>query len=150
MDYREKFMPFALPAEGGTKNNYYKPLAALPIAELSKRSAERINADPSFREIQKIIDALRLRRAKSETISLKPEAFEQWIKQQEMEMDIMEGTTKAPVKKFTVDNHSLDKALLNNNEYAKEVNSFWLNDIADNIYIQEAFLVLCDLIKLRN
>jgi carboxyl-terminal processing protease len=149
IDYREKYMAFALAAEGGVKNNYYKPLPALPVSELAKKSAERIAADPSFQEIQKIVVATRSRRSKEETISLRPEAFEQWYKQQEAEMDIMEGTAKAPGKKFTPDNHSLDKALLINNEYAKEVNNFWLNDIAENIYIQEAFLVLCDLIKLK-
>jgi carboxyl-terminal processing protease len=149
IDYREKFMPFALPAEGGAKNNYYKPLAALPMAELSKRSADRVSADPSFREIQKIVETVRSRRTKAETISLKPEAFEEWMKQLEKEMDIMEGTAKAPANKFTVDNHSLDKALLSNNEYARQVNDYWLSDIGDNIYIQEAFLVLCDLIKLK-
>ena len=51
--------------------------------------------------------------------------------------------------KFTVDNHSLDKALLINNEYAREINKNWLRDIGEDIYIEEAFLVLCDLINLQ-
>jgi hypothetical protein len=44
-----------------------------------------------------------------------------------------------------VDANSLDKALLVNNEYAKEINNRWLINIADDIYIQEVFSVLCDL-----
>ncbi len=149
LDYREKFMPFALPAEGSAKNNYYKPLAPLPVAELAKRSAERVNASTEFRDIKKIAELMRAGRTKSETIPLKWDNFEQWIKKKENEMEMMGGETSAPGKKFTVDNHGLDKSLLANNAYAKEINDVWLADIAEDIYIQEAFSVLCDLINLR-
>jgi hypothetical protein len=53
-------------------------------------------------------------------------------------------------KKFTVDNHGLDKTLLADNSYAKEVNNGWLHNIAGDIYIQETFSVLCDLINLQH
>jgi len=56
-----------------------------------------------------------------------------------------EGKTEVSNKKYTPDANSLDKALLANNEYAKEINDRWLVNIAEDIYIQEAFSVLCDL-----
>ena len=57
-----------------------------------------------------------------------------------------EGT---PTGKFTVENHGQDKLLLANNGYAKQMNKGWLDNLADDIYIQEVFLVLTDLINLQ-
>jgi carboxyl-terminal processing protease len=149
IDYREKFSPFALSAEAATKNNYYKPLPALPIAELVNRSTARINSSREFSGIRKLVDEMKGKREKPETIPLKWEAFEQWAKKQDMFSDLPTETLLASEAKFSVDNHNLDKVSLANNDYAKEINSIWLTNIAENIYIHEAFLVLCDLINLQ-
>lgn len=149
IDYREKFFPFALPSDLVTKNAYYKPLAVLPVSELAKKSSERITGNKEFDAIKNMITAIKARRAKTGTIPLKQEGFEQWAKQRELELDIIEGNTSS-AGKFTADNHGLDKALLTSNSgYAKEINKEWLQNIAEDIYIQEAFSVLCDLIKLN-
>jgi len=150
LDYREKFFPFALASDMVTKNGYYKPLVALPVSELAKRSLERINADKEFKEIRTIATTVRARHEKTETIPLKGDGFEQWAKQHELELDFMKDNTASISKKFTVDNHGLDKTLLaTNSAYAKEINREWLHNIADDIYIEEAFSVLCDLITLQ-
>jgi hypothetical protein len=56
---------------------------------------------------------------------------------------------ETPTKKFTVENHAGDKEAFRNNAYAKEVNEVWLKNIAGDIYIEEAFSVLLDLINLQ-
>jgi len=129
IDYREKFSPAALPAETVTKNAWYKPLAALPISELKKGSEERVNRSPDFQQIKKLIDQLRAQQERTVTIPLKWDGFEKWAKQNRLTPDMIEGSSASNSKKFTVDNHSLDKALLVNNEYAREVNNKWLLDI---------------------
>ena len=149
IEYREKFSPNALVGDPVAKNNYYKPLPALPVNELAAKSALRIKSDDNFRDIQQIILMMIARREKSETISLKWEEFEKWARQNAKELEALKGDVVAVGKKFTVTNHGLDKVLLANNEYAREINQVWLDDINEDIYIQEAFLVLCDLIKLR-
>ena len=150
LDYREKFLPFALTSDKSEKNSYYKSLALLPVSELAKRSTDRIIADNDFLAIKKMAATIKARREKTEIISLKADGFEQWAKQNETELDFLKGNTSSISKKFTVDNHGLDKALLTNNSgYAKEINNEWLHNIAEDIYIQEAFFVLCDLINLQ-
>ena len=146
IDYREKFSPAVLPAETVAKNSYYKPLPPLPIAELNKRSEQRTNNE-DFKEIRKAIDYIRMQNGKTETISLKWDGFEKWSKQNQYLWDVMEGEekTRVPNRKYTVEVNSLDKALLVNNEYGKEINDRWTLNIAEDIYIQEAFSVLCDL-----
>ena len=67
----------------------------------------------------------------------------------DVEMDIMKGNTKTGANKFTVDNHAQDKIFLTNNQYGIEINKGWLQNITEDIYIQEVFSVLCDLINLQ-
>lgn len=149
LDYREKFFPFALASDMITKNAYYKPLGALPVSELAKKSSERITGNKEFGAVKSMVTAMKARRAKTETIPLKQEGFEQWAKQREQELDIIEGNAPS-AGKFTADNHGLDKALLTSNSgYAKEINKEWLQSITEDLYIQEAFSVLCDLVKLN-
>jgi carboxyl-terminal processing protease len=149
IDYREKFSSAVLPAETVAKNSYYKPLPLLPISELSKRSAERVNANKEFLDIKKAIELIRIQREKTEAIPLKWDGFEKWIKQNQLAWDVIKGKSEIKAKKFTVDNHSSDKTLLVNSEYAKEINDAWLLNIAEDIYIQEAFFILCDLNNLQ-
>jgi carboxyl-terminal processing protease len=147
LDYREKFSPFVLPADRIERNVYYKPLTTLPVSEIAKKSAERTHTNKLFQDTRKITEALRARRAQTETISLNPEGFEQWIKQNNQQMDIKKMI--AVDKKFTADNHGPDKDLLANNSYTKEINSNWLLSIEEDGYISETFLILCDLINLQ-
>jgi len=50
-------------------------------------------------------------------------------------------------KLFTPDNYKMEKERLKNNAYANELNKEALKNIQKDIYIQEAFLVMNDLIK---
>ncbi len=149
LEYRENSYPNPLGNETVAKNNYYKPLAPLPVAGLASKSASRINADQNFNDIKKILAMMSARLKGTEKISVRWDEFEKWARQQEKESDVLKGDGLASGKSFTADNHSLDKALLVNNDFAKEINTSWLKDIGGDIYIQEAFLILCDLIKLR-
>lgn len=149
IEYREKFSPNALVAEQIAKNSYYKPLPLLPVSELAAKSNLRLKNDNNFRDIQKIIDLVVARRGKAEVVSLKWDEFEKWAKEKDKEQDILTGNGEPAVKQFAVLNHSLDKEFINKSGYAQEINQEWLTNISSDIYIQEAFFILCDLIKLR-
>lgn len=146
LEFREKFSPQALSSDSIKGNTYYKPLAPLPVAQLAIRSAERIKNDNEFQNIKNIV-ALQQRSNKGTiTIPLKWDEFEAWIKKQEAELKILAGKAEMPDKKFTADNHSLDKEQNNDDE----INKGWLEQIEADIYIRETFLILCDLINLRS
>ena len=147
--YRESVFPFALPQDMVVKNNYYRPLTALPVSDLAKRSEERIKADKDFIGIKLMVEAMKSRLEKTETIPLMADGFEQWAKQQELEKDLIASKPSSPAIKFSVDNHNLDKPALANSGYANEINKEWLSGISTDIYIQEAYSVLCDLINLQ-
>ncbi|MBI5858405.1 MAG: carboxy terminal-processing peptidase [Sphingobacteriales bacterium] len=145
----EKFEDNPLPADTAKRNNYYKPLPYLPVSELVNRSAARVIAHPDFRLIKKIVDEQKkIQQASFRIIPLKAELFEKWMDQREASLEAMKGEGET-TNKFTVENHEQDKQLLVNNTYAKELNQEWLNNLAEDIYIQEAYMILADLINLQ-
>ena len=149
LEIGEKFEDNPLTADSVKRNNYYKPLPYLPVSELAHRSAARVIANPDFQIIKKIVEEERkAMQTQSRTVPLKAELFEKWAQQQEIDLKAMKGEGR-PTNKFTAENHGQDKLLLKNNEYAKEINQGWLDNLADDIYIQEVFLVLTDLIDLQ-
>lgn len=149
LEFREKFSKYALSPDTGKRNSYYKPLPSLPVSELAVRSAARVTTSDAFREVKKFIEeGKKLYTVTTRTIPLKWDQFEKWIKENETDEGIL-NKEEAPTKKFTVENHAGDKELFQNNAYAKEVNEVWLKNIAGDIYIEEAFSVLLDLINLQ-
>ena len=106
-------------------------------------------ASDEFGEIKKLIEVeKKLVAVKTRTIPLKWDSFEKWMKENDLDADLLNGE-ETPTNKFTVENHAGDKELFRNNAYAKEVNEVWLKNIAGDIYIEEAFSVLLDLINLQ-
>ncbi len=149
MEYREEFMKYALTPDSAKRNNYYKPLPALPVSELSKTSAARVITSDDFKEIKKFIETQKkLMATKTRTIPLKWDSFEKWMKENDPATSVINDEGR-PTKKFTIENHAGDKEIFRSNAYAKEVNDVWLLNIAEDIYIEEAFAVLQDLINLQ-
>lgn len=149
LEFREKFSKYALTPDEGKKNSYYKPLSALPINELAKKSAARVTASDDFNEIKKFIEyGKKLYGETTRTIPLKWDLFEKWMIEYEKFESIL-NKEETPTKKFTVENHAGDKEAFRNNAYAREINEVWLKNIAGDIYIDEVFSVLIDLINLQ-
>jgi carboxyl-terminal processing protease len=149
LEYRERFSKYALLPDTGKRNNYYKPLPALPVSELASRSTARVIASDEFKKIKKFIEEeKKIQAVMTRTIPLKWDSFEKWIKENETRGGEL-GEEERVSKKFTVENYAGDKELFRNNAYAKELNDVWLKNIAGDIYIEEAFSVLLDLINLQ-
>lgn len=149
LEIGERFEDYALPADSVKKNNYYKPLQALPLAELAGKSAARINNHAGFQTIKKIgMERKKMMEAETITIPLKAEMFEKWAAEQQMNLELVKGESENNNVKFTVENHVADQQLLKD-EYSKSRNAAWLLQLAKDIYIQEAFLVLADLINIQ-
>jgi carboxyl-terminal processing protease len=148
LEIGEKFEKYALQPDSVKRNNYYKPLSNLPIAELAARSLSRVKSRPEFQLISKISNDFQ-KQGVTRTVPLKSDLFEKWVVQQQVDMNTMKGETR-PATIFAVENHAQDKQLLINNAYATELNREWLESLASDIYIQEVYMVLADLINLKN
>jgi hypothetical protein len=83
------------------------------------------------------------------TIPLRPDAFEKWDKEKEALEAAIEDEETTASKIFTVANHSMEKERLQNNEYAAALNKYAMESVLADVYIQEAFSIITDLIKLQ-
>jgi carboxyl-terminal processing protease len=149
LEYREKFSPDVLPVDSVKKNAYYKPLAALPVKELSSLSDQRISNNQYFTGIKKAIQLQAAMMKSEQTISLKSEAFEKWKKEIENAEKIMDEKEKPATKIFTARTHQQDKLMMVSNEYSRSIDQMMLKQLQHDIYIEQAYLVITDLIRLQ-
>lgn len=148
LENREKFELNSLPADSIKGNNYYKALAALPAKELAQISKQRLSANPGFAEVKKSIEQYKkILNNKQHTIPLKPEGFDRWRKEYDLINSEEEEKTEATSTLFNVANHAYELQRLANNAYAGEVNSVIIKNLQQDIYIEEAFQILSDLIQ---
>jgi len=150
LEFREKFSPNVLASDSVKKNAYYKPLPFLTVEELNALSAKRIGDNKDFQAIRSMIKLqTQMMQSGKEIIPLKLEAFEKWIKQKELEQTIMNETEKKPNKIFSVENHQADKLALKTDNYSKEINDVRLKLLQQDIYLEEAYQVLSDIIRIQ-
>lgn len=147
LHYREKFTPDALPSDTVKKNSYYQALPALPVEQLAQLSNQRINNNPDFKQIKQEIQTETAMRESQQTIPLKTEAFVQWAAQNKK--DEMDEKETPPSKLFTAQNHKDDLQQFLNTSYSKTINDAALKNIQQDIYIEEAYQIITDFIKLQ-
>lgn len=144
MKASEKYYSNALPSDTARKNNYYKPLPPLPKATLAQKSAARVSNNQDFQEIKNLL-AKQEAKQKSETIPLKWERFEKWMS--DKEASATEEVASQNQSVFTANVAEQNKQWVTDSEDAKEWNDITIKNIQEDIYTQEAFLILCDLIE---
>ncbi|HEV8283998.1 MAG TPA: carboxy terminal-processing peptidase [Chitinophagaceae bacterium] len=151
MEYREKFSPDVLQSDTVKRNTYYKPLTILPISELSRLSEQRIAKNKNFQDITTAIKAeSQMIKAQIRIIPLQPDAFEKYIVQMEEVKKIFQAEDKYHTDLFTAENHSADKERMKTDAYAKEIDEIVLKNLQQDIYIEEAFNIISDLVKIIN
>ena len=124
LNYKESALPYALPSDEVPKNKYYKPLSPIRIAALADKSKSRVLLSEQFKEINRYISII-----KSGTIKT--------------------GIPPSPSKikfAYDVNNVAFDNDVINASQYLTELNSRWLERIGDDIYINEAYNILNDMI----
>lgn len=131
------------------KKQYYKPLSPLPVTQLSTARYNRILQSKKFKAIKNIIhNRSKLLKAASTTIPLQPDAFEKWASENNFD-ELDEDEISEDSKLFKAENHQAEKQRLALNIASKTMNEYTLQTIQQDIYIEEAFRVLLDLVQLQ-
>ncbi len=145
--YREAAKPFALAADSVMKKVSFNPLKPLPIADLSQKSKARTATHPSFRAIEKMNEIQRNQVAEhTRTIPLHPAAFRTSVLETYQRWQTLQKAMKVSVSTFTVENTHYDRELIKIDSYSKEVNDGLIENIRQDIYIEEAYQIIKDLI----
>jgi carboxyl-terminal processing protease len=148
LDHYEDAIPFALPSDVIDKKVLYSPLALMPVAELSKESAKRIELIESFQIIKKMMGDSSLSRRKNMVFSLNIAGFSKLIKDRYAWYDALENASNRDIEIFKVDNVGYDKELIEMDTYGQEINSIIIKNLQTDIYVEETFQILNNLINL--
>jgi carboxyl-terminal processing protease len=123
-------------------NKYYKPLAALPVANAAAIASQALEASPYFKELRAYIDQEKKKAAlKDATLQLE----EAW---QEHKATLQQGSTTPPEPGkegstgFVVDNHAYARQRLQADRELREVNEARKENILADPYIKIAWQLL--------
>jgi carboxyl-terminal processing protease len=147
LHYGEKYTPDALPSDTVKRNAWYKPLPSLPIAQLSQLSSQRLAASQRFQQISSAIQQRKLEESNVKVIPLKLESFDKWAKEHAAGEALYKEKDAAPTKSFVIQNHRDEIQQVSWDAYAKTLNEGVLKNIQQDVYIEEAYQVILDLIK---
>jgi carboxyl-terminal processing protease len=150
LEYGERFTPDVLPSDTVKRNAYYKPLLPLPVSQLSGLSAQRLRHNKNFQQVKEAIQAEKQVNALSaQVVPLKLEQFEKWAGENKSN-EILFGEKETALSKiFIAQNHKDEAQQLLRDSYAKAINEIILKNIQQDIYIEEAYQITTDLIKMQ-
>jgi hypothetical protein len=131
------------------KKVYYNPLPQLPIAKLSEKSKNRMASDVRFKQIERTNDSLQIALKKLKTIPLNLELFKKRDAKTFQMLQAMEDLTNRPAAIYHAINVKLDQPIFTIDAYKKEGNDILLKNIQNDIYIEEAYQVINDLINAK-
>lgn len=146
-DHNEASNKYAIPSDAVVKNVYYTPLAALPISTLAEKSKQRVQKNALFQEIQNVNDSLRQIDKETQQLLLQTEPYRQLQKRYAALETSIKQLSSQPSKAYKVINNSHDTQLVHLNDIATKMNDSALQKIQSDIYIEEAFFIIQDLIQ---
>lgn len=127
LNYHESALPSALTADTINKNNYYTPLAGLPLATLAAKSKSRVAVDSNFVLIKKYSALLKEGKDADGT----------------MDFSSLRKATTA----YAVTVNAFDSAMLKSDAYHEDLTNQWIEKISSDKYVEEAYHILNDLIN---
>ena len=147
---REEKYPSALPRETADKALEYDKAQALPIEQLAEKSNIRRKNNRKFKQIQKQQESLEKLVNDGLTIPLKPGPFARSVQKNNRLLQALSSDRGLAGDTFKVDNHQFDRLIIQMDNYRKEINGRLLDKISKDLYIEEAYHIMLDLIKLTN
>lgn len=146
--YSEASEPYAINSDRVDKKVYYNPLPELPVAQIAQKSKERVEKNIMFTRIKTISDSVQSALKKDEVVQLDIESFRVRTKKYQAFKNSFEQLISLAAKEYTVLPSNYDQALLQADSHRKEINEQLLKSIQDDIYIEEVYQEMNDLINL--
>ncbi|MGZ3923882.1 MAG: carboxy terminal-processing peptidase, partial [Flavisolibacter sp.] len=149
LHYGERFTVDALRSDTVKRNAYFKPLDPLPVSQLRQSSSQRLSDNQRFQQINTAIGKRKSEESSARVIPLKLESFEKWAKDNNTFALLYGDKHGSPGKIFVPQNHKDESQQVSWDAYAKTLNEGVLKNIQQDIYIEEAYQIILDLIKLQ-
>ncbi|MBI9034612.1 MAG: carboxy terminal-processing peptidase [Bacteroidales bacterium] len=150
MNFSEAGLPHSLASDSVAKQVGYKVLPKLPIDSLLIKSNKRTGSDPRFQQLVYFNDSVFSKwRKVPESVIIDVDAYAQRYKDRSEWIESIEQLLEQKTKIYQVENLSYDSDLLQMDEYSREINTLLRENIGKDMYVEEAFKIITDLIKLN-
>ncbi|HEX6890675.1 MAG TPA: S41 family peptidase, partial [Chryseolinea sp.] len=143
----ERVLPLSFVPDSIEKKVYYQPLASLPRSELFEKSKHRIEGQPQFNSLRNLGIKYSDYKFKSDSVALKwtdfkknSEVYTQLIKE-------IGAGMKTSTKVFKAELLRNGDFKMHSDSYSNEFNNNWIKNLEDDLYVNETFLITCDLIS---
>lgn len=147
LDIFEASLPLALAPDSIEKNAYYRPLPPLPLKMLREESACRVDTSDFFRRLKEFSAWLPHHTMEKKQIPLTWPAYTKTLAERIEKYSDAEAQMSAYTVSFSILNHESDVNRMQIDAFMKYVNERWIKNLSTDIYLDEAFHILCDYIK---
>lgn len=142
---READAPFSMASDSVRKKTYWQPGKLLPADVLQMRSVNRISTHVGFNAQRTYIDWVKRENARKRWVldwtSVQQYKNEEWSVSKTFSDEISK-----PVSAFKVDLHEYGRASAKS-EYTTVINDAWMTSLSKDMYLEEAFNIMCDYIN---
>jgi len=149
INYHESMFSFALSKDSIIKKIYYKPLPALPIKKLAELSKSRLQSDTCFKKITMLTDSIKRAKKNNTVIPLNFTSFKHYYDHQNFFSTFTDSLFMRKSALFDVTNNAIDKEILSVDDNRRPINEMYLRYIKNDIYIEEAYRIMMDMIKIK-
>ena len=142
----ESQMPFALLPDAITKKFAYKPYPELPLELLREKSRLRTQQNTGFESVLNLQPEVENAWKKEYKTALTLESFRKhmiWLNSIQNQIQALGKDSLG--KNLQVESNNYAKGLMNFSTYKKEENERLIEELSQDIYLKEAFLILKDL-----
>ena len=143
MDVRPLVQPAATPVD---RQPEFKRLPDLPLDRLEQKSAARVNAHPVFPKVKLLADSLGQLYEQVERLELDFQTYRKLRLKQERLYEAYDELTERESSLFEAGNYPQRQALLPFDEALSFRNARSLKRIQRDVYIEEAYQILSDLL----
>ena len=147
LKFRETSYDNALTTDSINKKVIFNPLPFLPVKAIADKSKERIAKDEKFVEIKHLNDSLKKAYKKNYVYYTDTTSFLKYEKINNHLLKKIEALDSIKTANYNVVNNSTDNELYKMDLYKKDINDELLNRVGDDIYIDESYKIMIDLIN---
>jgi carboxyl-terminal processing protease len=145
--FREDLLPRALPHDSIFKKTYYQPLMLLPVSELRHKSEQRTKMNAEFFAIKEASGVLGRSQMDTVPVSLR---WSDFSKRADEQAAILKKIEKSGViGSFTIGHHQFEMQRMQMDQFVDNFNKSWIKKLEKDILLEEAFLIICDLIDIH-
>ena len=147
MGFRESSYYNALSKDSVVKKVFFSPLPPLPLKAISDKSKERIAHDEKYSEIIRLNDSLKKSYKATMVFYTDTASFLSQENVNKRFSNKIERLVSEKSKDFQTVNNNSDNELYRMDLYKKRINDDLLNQIQKDIYIDESYKIMIDLIN---